>query len=212
MFDIEYKGGNCVVITTKKNQLVIDAHREVFGLKDISVKDATELATEKRFLTNSPEYRVSIEGPGEYEISDIAIKGVPAYRCLDDPATSPMDGNIYNVTIDNIHVGVIGNVADITDDQLEEAGLIDILIVPIGGNGYTLDYLAAIDLVRRIDPKVVIPVHYSDSSLKYEVPQDGVDTFINELKVDVVEDKKLKIKSDTTLPLSLTVYKLAFDK
>ena len=212
MFEIEYKGGNAVIITTKKVALVIDPARSPFGLKDIVLKDGIELGTEKRFLTGASEYKISLEGPGEYEISDLLIKGVPAYRHIDDRNAAGKDTTVYRIVDGDIQIGVIGNIdGELDDDQLEELGVIDILIVPIGGGGYTMDATAAANLTNKIGPKIVVPVHYADSKLKYEVPQDGVDRFIEAMKVPVVEDKKLKIKSPSSLPESMEIYKLSID-
>ena len=42
MFDIEYKGANAVVFTTKKTQLVFDPRVSVAGGKDVFVKGDKE--------------------------------------------------------------------------------------------------------------------------------------------------------------------------
>ena len=93
--------------------------------------------------------------------------------------------------------------------QLEELGLIDVLIIPVGGNGYTLDATGAVTLTRLIDPKIVVPIHYADPAIKYEVPQDDFETFAKELGGTVEEAPKLKLKSAAVLPETLTIYKLA---
>ena len=96
-----------------------------------------------------------------------------------------------------------------SEDQLESIGVVDIIVIPVGGNGYTLDATAAAHLVRQIDAKVVIPVHYADSGLKYEVPQDDFEVFHKELGGEVESVDKLKVKTVGTLPTILTLYKLA---
>jgi len=213
MFEIEYRGGNAVVITTKKSTIAIDPKRSSFGHEDITEKGAVELATESTFLTGSPNYQISLEGPGEYEVSDFAIKGIPACRHLDDPKTACLLSNIYTITIDDIKICVFGNThADLAETQLDELGPVDILIIPVGGNGYTLDATSAASITRRVDPKVVIPVHYQDPALKYEVPQDSADLFVSELKAPVIEDRKFKLKSSTNLPESLEIHKISFIK
>jgi L-ascorbate metabolism protein UlaG (beta-lactamase superfamily) len=45
------------------------------------------------------------------------------------------------------------------------------MFVPVGGNGYTTDATGALQLIKQVEPKIVIPTHYNDSNLKYEVPQ-----------------------------------------
>ena len=209
MFDIEYKGGNSVVISGKKTQVIIDPKLSVVGLKDIPVKDAMEVATEARFATNDVNARLSIEGPGEYEAGEVAIRGVKATRHLDtelDEALSTM----YRIEIGDVRIAVLGNIAPkLSEDQLEEIGVVDLLILPVGGNGYTLDSVNATTVVRQIDPRGVIPVHYADNALKYEVPQDDLDLFVKELAAPVEEvGSKFKVKSSASIPQVLTVIKI----
>ena len=208
MFDIEYKGGNGVVIATKKTTIVVDPKLSVVGLKDLSVKDAVEVATEPRFATNGKDARLVIEGPGEYEIGDFSIRGVSAVRHLDTPDTEPI-ATIYRIEMGDIRIALLGNIASkLEEDQLEALGVVDILILPVGGSGYTLDATAAAALVRNIDPKVVIPVHYADSTLKYEVPQDTLETFTKELAAPVESVAKYKVKSSSVLPVTLTIVEI----
>ena len=74
MFEVEYKGANSVVISTKKGTIVTDPKLSLVGLKDANVKDSIEIATEVRFALNTDTARLVIEGPGEYGISDFDIR------------------------------------------------------------------------------------------------------------------------------------------
>ena len=47
----------------------------------------------------------------------------------------------------------------------------DIAVVPVGDSGYTMDGIGALKVIKQIEPKVVIPTHYADKAIKYEVPQ-----------------------------------------
>ena len=71
MFDLEYKGGNALVISTKKSSLVIDPKLSLIGLKDLKVKDQIAVATENRFRVADTDAQVVIEGPGEYEVGAV---------------------------------------------------------------------------------------------------------------------------------------------
>lgn len=209
MFDIEYKGGNTVVITSKKAKIVTDPKLSVNGLKDVIVNDAIEIATESRFATNSTDAKLLIEGPGEYGVADFDIRGIAAQRHLDSDS-QPLLGTIYRIEVGDLRIGLIGNIYEkLSEDQLEELGIIDILIIPVGGNGYTLDSVGASNLIGKIDPKVVIPIHYSDKTLKYEVEQNSLEDFVKELSAPVEQTTKYKVKGVSSLPPSLTVVELA---
>ena len=208
MFEIEYKGGNGVLLSTKKASIVADPNLSVIGLKNLPVKEAIELATEPRFAVNSDDAKLVIEGPGEYGIADFDIRGVAAQRHLDTDA-DPKLSTMYRIEAGDIRVALIGNIYEkVSETQLEDLGIVDVVIIPIGGGGYTLDPTGAATIVRQIDPKVVIPVHYNDSALKYEVPQAELDEFIKELGAPVEELPKAKFKSASALPTALTIYKL----
>lgn len=209
MFEIEYKGANCIVVSSKKASIVIDPKLSIVGLKDVNVKDSIELATEARFATNSENAKLVIEGPGEYGVADFDIRGIAAQRHLDtenDPKVSTM----YRIECGDIRMAVIGNIYEkLNEEQLEEIGIVDVLVIPVGGSGYTLDATGAATLTRRIDPKIVVPIHYADPAISYEVPQSEVDVFTAELGLPVEEISKLKLKNTSALPATLTVYKLA---
>lgn len=208
MFDIEYKGGNGIVISTKKLDAVIDPKLSLVGLKDLGVKDALEIATEARFATNNKDVQLAIEGPGDYELGPFSIKGVAAVRHIDTEVDEKIS-TIYRIEVGEARIALIGNIAPkLDEDQLEALGVVDILIIPVGGGGYTLDATSAAGLVRQIDAKVVIPVHYADSALSYEVPQDTLETFVKELGATVETTSKYKVKTAATLPTSLTIVEI----
>ncbi len=209
MFEVEYKGANCVVVSSKKASVVVDPKLSIVGLKDANVKDAIELATEARFAINSDDARLVIEGPGEYGIADFDIRGVAAQRHL-DTESDPKVSTMYRIEAGDIRLAVIGNIYEkLNEDQLEELGIVDVLIIPVGGSGYTLDATGAAAITRQIDPKAVVPVHYADDAIKYEVPQSTLEVFTAELGAPVEEASKLKLKSAAALPPTLTVFKLA---
>lgn len=205
MFDIEYKGGNGVVLTSKNAVVVVDPRLSLVGLKDIKTKDEIELATESRFRVENSDARIIIDSPGEYEVGDFTIRGVAATRHIDTPDQEKLS-TVYRVECGDIRMAIVGNIdPKLSDEQLESVGVVDVLVLPVGGGGYTLDATSAAAMVRNIDPKVVVPVHYADSGLRYEVPQDTLDVFTKELGAPVEQVSKLKVKSSASLPQVLTV-------
>lgn len=208
MFDIEYKGGNTVILTTKKATLVFDPKRSVNGLKDIAIAESVELATEDRLMNKNDEAKLQINCSGEFGVGDCDIKGVAVRRNIDGE-DAPLGGVMYRVSIGDNNVAVLGNIYEkLSDEQLEELGLIDILIIPVGGGGLTLDAHSASKLVKKIDPKVIIPIHYADSKIKYEVNQENLEQFEKELGSAKDVTSRYKVKSAMTYPASLTLVEL----
>lgn len=201
--DIEYKGGNCVIISTKQARVVIDPKLSMFGLKDMASKDDVVVATQPDFAVTTNE--VAVDQPGEYEVKGIAIMGVSAQRHID---TSGKLATMYRISTSDFAIAVVGHVATpLSEDQLEALGVVDVAIIPVGGSGYTLDAHQAVAVVRQLGPKIVIPVHYADKAITYEVPQMELEPFIKELGVPVEQMTKLKLKAGT-LPETLTAYEL----
>lgn len=202
--EFEYKGGNCVVITSKYATIVIDGNLSSLGMKDITPSNAIELATQADFAVKGEH--VTLDMPGEYEVYDVSIRGIAAKRMIDPDDLER--STIFRVAFPDVAVGIIGHVAlPLSDNQLEELGVIDVLIIPVGGGGYTLDAHHAVELVNKINPKVIIPTHYADSALTYEVPQEGLEPFLKELGGLHEEMSKWKLKAGV-LPEAQTVIEL----
>ncbi len=208
MLDIEYKGANCVVISTKKDKLIVDPNLQLVGLKNPAMKDAVVIATEERLSAESNEANLSVEGPGEYEVGDFSIKGIQAQRQI-DTANDAKLSTIYRIVSGEIRIALIGNIyGKLSDIQMEDIGVVDILILPVGGGGYTLDATSAAQIARSIEAKVIIPLHYQDDGLKYEVPQDSLDIFKKEFSAEVDITPKLKLKGSSALPIVATIVEI----
>jgi L-ascorbate metabolism protein UlaG (beta-lactamase superfamily) len=189
--EIQYFGANCVRLSDKKASVIIDDNLVGLGLKKVTKPEDISIATLDK--SKNADGSFSIVGPGEYEVSDISIIGIPARAHLDvDGKRSTM----YKIQIQSFNVAILGHIhPDLTDEQLEELGVVDILIIPVGGNGYTLDANAAAHLIKKIEPKIVIPTHFADKGISYEVPQAELSLFTKEMGITEYETLDfLKIK------------------
>lgn len=202
--DIDYRGANCVVIKSKNGVIITDPTENVGKIKELSGDSATVIASQDGFAPSDASFVINM--PGEYERNNISILGIPVQRHIDPEGKS---STMYRIVIDGVRIAVIGHVASpLSDEDLESFGMVDIAIVPVGGGGYTLDARDAAAIVRQLDPKIVIPTHYSDASIKYEVPQEKLEEFIKEL-AGIAHDKvdNLKIKNGQLSPI-MTIYEL----
>ena len=210
MFDIEYKGANNVVFTTKMVKIMLDPALSLVGLKDsLGIQDV-EVLTEDRFAVNNTTPRLLLSGPGEYEVGDVSLKGIAAWRHIDTESDAKKS-TIYRLMIGDVRAVIIGNIAPkLSDSQLEEIGVVDVVVIPVGGGGYTLDATSAANMVRQLEPKAVIPIHYADSALHYEVPQDDLSVFVGEMGTETIDAGfKWKVKGITSLPEQLSVVTIA---
>lgn len=205
--EIEYKGGNCLVISTKQTTVAVDSKLSAVGLKDIVPKDGFLLATQPELCPEVEAGKVVVDQPGEYEISHVSVVGVPATRMIDHDKS--LGATMYRLQAGDVSIAIIGHVeAPLSEAQLEALGVVDIAVVPVGGGGYTFDAQQAVAVVKQLDPKVVIPTHYADGALSYEVPQADLAPFVSELSAPAHETvSKYKIKNGI-LPETLTVMEI----
>jgi L-ascorbate metabolism protein UlaG (beta-lactamase superfamily) len=182
--EFQYYGGNCIRISTKNAVFVIDDNLKELGLKSITKPDNVALFTV--LPKDNPEARLIIADPGEYEVSEVSIFGIAARAHMDEAGKK--SATIYKFLFEDTRVCVLGHVyPDLNEDQLEEIGTVDILITPVGGNGYTLDGVGALHIIKQIEPKIVIPTHYDDKALTYEVPQQPLAEALKALGMEAKE-------------------------
>ena len=192
--DIQFFGANCVVLTCKGARFVIDDNLAALGAKAVTKAGDIALFTGPHDLP-AVEAKLIIDHPGEYEVADISIYGIPARAHLDEADTS--NATMFKLMTSDLTVAVLGHVyPELNDDQLEQLGIVDVLIVPVGGNGYTLDPIGALKLIKTIEPKLVIPTHYDDSNLKFPVPQQPLAEALKTLAMEPRETTaKLRVKA-----------------
>ena len=105
------------------------------------------------------------------------------------------------------HLGSLGSV--LADDQVEELGNVDVLLVPVGG-GATVDATAAAEIVRQLEPKVIIPMHFKTQAGDSDLAP--VDRFLKEMGLSgVTPQPKLNV-TKTNLPLSSQVFLLEYPR
>jgi hypothetical protein len=131
-----------------------------------------------------------IDIPGEFEVRGVPIYGIPnSHEAKESP---DYHKNVfYHFVIEDMNIVHLGGTREpLTDEQIGELGEVDILFVPVGG-GDVLAPDKAADLVSRIEPRVVIPMHYKDAGLSLKA--EGVEKFIKAsgLKAENVDKLKL---------------------
>lgn len=204
--DIQFYGGNCVTLTVQGIRMVIDDNLSELGAKSITKSSDAALFTgaHKKLTT---DVKLIIDSPGEFELSSVSVYGIPARAHMDED-TQATSGTMYKFVWGDVSILVTGHIyPELNDRELERIGMIDVLIVPVGGNGFTLDPIGALGIVKKIEPKVVIPTHYDDQGLQFPVPQQSLEQALSSLGMEpAITTPKLKLKaSDLTDSLQLVV-------
>lgn len=199
--DIQFYGANCIRLTSKKFNIVVDDNLAELGLKSITKPTDIYLSTTQD-QSSHPEANFTADMPGEYEISGAIIRGVAARSHMDEEGKT--SSVIYTVEAEDSRVGIIGHIfPSLSEDQLEQIGMLDVVLIPVGGNGYTLDGAGALAVIKQIEPKIVIPTHFADKAIKYEVPQAELSDAVKSMGMEPIETTaKYKVRpgepADTT--------------
>jgi len=210
--DIYFYGQACFKLKGKTATVFIDPYKEEFtGLKlpkDLSASLAisTHNHDDHNNLDAITEADLKIEGPGEYEVRGVSVTGVSAFHDKENGASRGKN-TIYNITVDGLNIVHLGDLGHkLSEEQIEEIGATDILLVPVG-SVFTIDAKTASDVVSQLEPKIVIPMHYALTGLKFEL--EPVENFMKEMGSETVEPlPKLSITRDK-LPDELQVVVLS---
>lgn len=191
--DLQFHGANCITLATKQARVSIDDNIADLGGKTVSKPGDIALFTGAHGDPATAS-KIVIDQPGEYEVSGVSIYGIPARAHIDE--ANQKNATMFKLVFDDLKVLVTGHVyPEFSDSQLEAIGMVDIMIVPVGGNGYTLDSIGALKIVKKVEPKLVIPTHFEDTSLQFPVPQQPLEGAIKTFGLESKEvGSKLKIK------------------
>ena len=119
--------------------------------------DVTSRGDKESFLIN---------GPGEYEVSGVFIKGFLSkshYPSAQAGGGGEHYNTIYTVSLEGMNLCFLGALAekDLSAEAKEAIDGTDILFVPIGGDG-VLDPAVAHKLAVQFEPRLIIPSHFGE--------------------------------------------------
>lgn len=128
--------------------LVSRAHPDMNGVEEVSYGDKKPFA---------------ITGPGEYERQGVVIQGFLSRSKygLEKGEESAVN-TIYSVELEDmtlVHLGALSD-AELPKEARESIDDIDVLFVPVGGNGI-LTPAKAHELAVSLEPKIIVPMHWS---------------------------------------------------
>ncbi len=148
-----------------------------------------------------------VTGPGEYEIGGILILGIAAFHDGEQGGERGRN-TIYLMEVDEVsicHLGDLGQV--LTVGQVEEIDNVDVLLLPVGGVS-TINAPMAAEVVRQLEPKVVVPMHYKTPALDWEL--EPVERFLKEIGVKELNSQPKLSLTRSGLPDSTQVFLLDY--
>ena len=138
------------------------------------IKDQADIVTtshdhadhnDTKTLPGSPQV---VKGSGSKTVKGISLKGLSTYH--DSSQGSERGANtIFTFSVDGIQVCHLGDLGHTLSDQdLDEVGHVDILLIPVGGL-YTIDPKEATRVAEQIKPKVLIPMHFKTEKCGFPI-------------------------------------------
>lgn len=183
---ISFQGGESFKISQGDLSIAVNPQRK-------TVADIALLSTNGSGSSEGGNFVV--KGPGEYEVKDVVIKGF-----LSEGPEGKIN-TIYMISFEGMNLCFLGALSnpELPSKTLENLEDIDILFVPVGGEGM-LDAASAYKLAVSLEPSVIIPMHYTGETLKKFLKEAGEEA--SPLERLVVKKKDLESREGDIVILS----------
>jgi L-ascorbate metabolism protein UlaG (beta-lactamase superfamily) len=201
--EITWLGHSCFLIRGKEKTIITDpCHPDLgyrLGEPEADIVTVSHFHPGHSYIEGVANEPKRIKSPGEYEIGGTFITGVASFH---DDKKGELKGKntIYIIEMDGItlcHLGDLGH--PLGPHLIEEIGDIDILFLPVGEVS-TMPIDTAVEIVRQLEPHIVIPMHYKTEAFTGDL--SPVDKFLDKMRIRELEARpKLSITS-SSLPSS----------
>jgi len=211
--DISWIGHSCFTIKGSRSTLITDPYSPDLGYS-LGQPAASTVTVSHQHPGHSYVEGVGgtprvVSMPGEYEIGGVMILGIAAFHDEERGKTRGRN-TIFLLEIDEItvcHLGDLGHV--LAAGQVEEIGDVDVLLLPVGGVS-TINATVAAEVVRQIQPKIVVPMHYKTPAINREL--EPVEKFLKELGITEVNTQPGLSLNKSNLPASMQVFLLEYPR
>jgi len=188
LLQIRWHGHACFEITNKV-VIVTDPHDgKSIGIPVPSVTGDIILVSHDHYDHNSvktveKDDSAVVRDVGRRKVEEVTIEGIPSYH--DEVQGGKRGSNIiFKFTVDDItfcHLGDLGHEPD--EELIAKIGEVDVLFIPVGGT-FTIDADGAWRTFQKINPKIVVPMHYKIPGLS--LPISDIDPFLAKSRFKVL--------------------------
>jgi L-ascorbate metabolism protein UlaG (beta-lactamase superfamily) len=202
--NITYLGHSAFKLKGKMGTVVTDPFSEYIGfalpglsadIVTVSHDHPDHNAVDKIGGTARRQRPFFITEAGEYEVGGVSVFGTTLFH--DNTKGVERGQSIaYTILLDDLricHLGDLGH--ELTADDAEKIGNIDILLCPVGGV-FTIDPATAVKVIRSLEPSIVIPMHFRTPQHKSDLFGElkTLEDFTREYGAAVAPVKKLDVE------------------
>lgn len=179
---LQYLGHSCFRIISEMGMTILcDPYKtQMVGLPMPQVRcDVVTMShhhNDHDCLENVLGAPTEIDVQGECVADDVALQ---SYETFHDDKKGSLRGKnlVFTFSVDGLRVVHMGDVGCLDETLAQNLHGCDLLMLPVGGN-YTIDHVGAKWYVDEIQPKLVVPMHYSFGASKIDVAP--VDAFLQQ--------------------------------
>ena len=160
---LTWLGHACFMLESDGYRILLDPYRDVPGLENIEAEADAVYCSHGHF-DHAYLDRVHLT---QGKVSPFTVREILTFH--DEEGGALRGSNMIRCFTANgftvAHFGDLGH--QLSDEQVAAIGKCDVILLPIGGT-YTVGPEGAKAVVERVDPRVVIPMHYRDGARDFE--------------------------------------------
>ncbi len=199
--EIAWYGHACFRLKADEATVITDPYPEDLGYRlpraRADVVTVSHDHPNHSYLKGIEEPFKVVQGPGEYEINDVFIYGIPTFHDR-QKGRDRGKNTIYLFEFEDLtvcHLGDLGHVP--TQSQVEILSDVDVVLIPVGGH-HTISAGQAAEVINLLEPRVVVPMHYKTDLCQIKL--DPLEKFLTEMGLKEVEPQDLLNATKSRLP------------
>jgi len=206
---VRWYGHSCFTIEDSAGRLFeIDPFDQTVGHDLPYVDPDVVLLTHPHFDHNYPRMAVKYElmsSTGTSTVAGVEVTGIAGFHdAMEGRRHGPTNFYVWDMGgLRLAHLGDVGQ-KELSAAQLALLGRVDVLFVPVGGKT-TVDAAGAANIVRVVNPRVAVPMHYDNPQVRF-FKFDPVEPFLKLFEnVQRLPHSDFQI-TRASLPAGLTVF------